>query len=472
MRRVLILAVIALSTVAHATTYYVSSSVGNDNNSGTSAVAPWKTLASVSTGGAHASLIVAGTTVLLARGDLWTESLIPPASGANGNPIAFDAYGTGAAPEITGKVTLSGWTQYQTNVWSAPLTAAAVNYVVFGTIWGTKQGSVGSLAHDRDFLFTNNTLYVYATSNPASYYGTVAAIVPLNWPSSDQAIYVNGKSWLTFQHIKLDWFDQFGVNVAGASDHLVFANMESDGMVPAGTLPHGFYVNAASPSDIQFINVDADMNYDGLRFDGTLGTSQPGVKITNARAYFNRNYGIDDTTTSGAHVTYSNSHFYGNGIAVLGSIDPMDASGAVSGGNNVPSWTAPTVNNFARYPARITYTIDDEGKSPGGADYIDSLLPQFTSRNLKLSIAVVTGEQYAAGDIPRIQGWLNAGHDINHSGEQKKESAITFVGAALQLTEAVANREIVDEIKFKEGLGKVIDGTVECLNASSWSRAK
>jgi hypothetical protein len=60
----------------------------------------------------------------------------------------------------------------------------------------------------------------------------------------------------------------------------------------------------------------------------------------------------------------------------------------------------------------------------------------------------------------------------NHSGEQKKESAITFVGAALQLTEAVANREIVDEIKFKEGLGKVIDGTVECLNASSWSRAK
>jgi NhaP-type Na+/H+ or K+/H+ antiporter len=60
----------------------------------------------------------------------------------------------------------------------------------------------------------------------------------------------------------------------------------------------------------------------------------------------------------------------------------------------------------------------------------------------------------------------------NHTGEQKKESAITFVGAALQLTEAVASREIVDEVKFKEGLGKVIDGTVECLNASSWSQAK
>jgi len=57
----------------------------------------------------------------------------------------------------------------------------------------------------------------------------------------------------------------------------------------------------------------------------------------------------------------------------------------------------------------------------------------------------------------------------NQSGQQKKDSAVSFVTAALQLTEAVANREIVDEVKFKEGLSKVIDGTVECLNASSWA---
>jgi hypothetical protein len=57
----------------------------------------------------------------------------------------------------------------------------------------------------------------------------------------------------------------------------------------------------------------------------------------------------------------------------------------------------------------------------------------------------------------------------NRTGQEKKESAISFVGAALQLTEAVANREVADEVKFKEGLSKVIDGTVECLNASSWA---
>ncbi|MBI1739869.1 MAG: hypothetical protein HY233_03040 [Acidobacteriales bacterium] len=58
----------------------------------------------------------------------------------------------------------------------------------------------------------------------------------------------------------------------------------------------------------------------------------------------------------------------------------------------------------------------------------------------------------------------------NRPGQEKKDSALSFVSAALRLTEAVANREIVDEDKFKQGLSKVIDGTVECLNASSWAR--
>ncbi len=40
----------------------------------------------------------------------------------------------------------------------------------------------------------------------------------------------------------------------------------------------------------------------------------------------------------------------------------------------------------------------------------------------------------------------------------------------LKLDEAVSAREIVDEGKFKDGLGKIIDGTVQCLNASVWAK--
>jgi len=56
-----------------------------------------------------------------------------------------------------------------------------------------------------------------------------------------------------------------------------------------------------------------------------------------------------------------------------------------------------------------------------------------------------------------------------HCGAQKKESAMAFVMAAMQLTEAGRKREIVDEGRFKEGLSRMIDGAVECLNASCWA---
>ena len=57
------------------------------------------------------------------------------------------------------------------------------------------------------------------------------------------------------------------------------------------------------------------------------------------------------------------------------------------------------------------------------------------------------------------------------SGAEKKDAALSFVQAALSISDAITNRQIVDEVKFKEGLSKVIDGTVECLNASVWAKA-
>ena len=56
------------------------------------------------------------------------------------------------------------------------------------------------------------------------------------------------------------------------------------------------------------------------------------------------------------------------------------------------------------------------------------------------------------------------------SGAEKKNAAMSFVSAALQLTDAVTSRHIVDSEKFKQGLSTVIDGVVLCLNASTWSK--
>ena len=56
------------------------------------------------------------------------------------------------------------------------------------------------------------------------------------------------------------------------------------------------------------------------------------------------------------------------------------------------------------------------------------------------------------------------------SGSEKKESALSFVSAAISMTDAITNRQILDADKFRDGLSKVIDGTVQCLNASTWAK--
>ncbi len=58
----------------------------------------------------------------------------------------------------------------------------------------------------------------------------------------------------------------------------------------------------------------------------------------------------------------------------------------------------------------------------------------------------------------------------SRSGAEKKTAAMSFVSAALQLTDAVTARHIVDPEKFKQGMSAVIDGTVLCLNASTWAK--
>jgi hypothetical protein len=56
------------------------------------------------------------------------------------------------------------------------------------------------------------------------------------------------------------------------------------------------------------------------------------------------------------------------------------------------------------------------------------------------------------------------------SGEQKKDAAMSFLENALAAADAVAAREIINPEQFREGVSKIIDGTVQCLNASTWCK--
>jgi len=410
---VVLFAAIAMAGIpAGGATYYVDPN-GSDTNDGLTQASAWKTVAK-----ANASTFAAGDQILFKRGGVWNESLVPPSSGSSGNPIVFDAYGVGEAPTLTGYFDLSSaanWSVYSGNVWKAAITSPSMTYVLFGwtgssgspgSVWGTKFSSLASVVAPYQFYFSSNTLYLYSVGNPASYYGSVAAILMANGGS--QIVDINGKSWLQIEHFRLTYFDVYGVRIRGASDHITIANVDSEGMIPAPSLPHGLYVNTSpAPADIKLYNVDANRNYDGIRVSGS--GSANGVQIKNCRAYGNRNYGIEDATSTANTANYSYCHLYGNGIGVLPS---TDTSGGTDGGNNIAAYTAPAVAGFQKYPARITLTVDDPGLTDS-SQYVDSWLPQFDQRGLQPSIAVVTGYDGSTQMIPKFQEWINAGRDLN-----------------------------------------------------------
>ena len=83
-------------------------------------------------------------------------------------------------------------------------------------------------------------------------------------------------------------------------------------------------------------------------------------------------------------------------------------------------------------------------------DFLSQLL-----RGIAFVPALVSGIEGLFGDKP---------------GSEKKDAAMSFLQNALAMTDAVAAREIIDPVGFRQGISKVIDGTVECLNASTWCK--
>jgi hypothetical protein len=74
---------------------------------------------------------------------------------------------------------------------------------------------------------------------------------------------------------------------------------------------------------------------------------------------------------------------------------------------------------------------------------------------------------YIPGIVTSVEGLLN-----HRKRTDKRDAVMSFLQTALSMTDAVASKEITDETKFREGLSQIINGTVECLNASVWAQAK
>ncbi len=169
-----ILIIILVPSFCWATTYYVDATNGNDNNTGLSQITAWQTISKV-----NSSNFSPGDNILFKRGEIWREALVVPSSGSSGNPITFDAYGSGNNPIISGRRLIPDWSipgnwVQNNNVWSINLDSDPYRLFLSGIEYIEAETEENINFSERWWYDgNNNTLKVYATINPSTAYTTI-----------------------------------------------------------------------------------------------------------------------------------------------------------------------------------------------------------------------------------------------------------------------------------------------------------
>src|SRR5215475_9054 len=108
-----------LSGIAGATTYYFSTSDGDDSRTNAQAQnssTPWKSIDKLNS---IFSSLMPGDKLLFKRGDVFYGTINPSKSGSAGSPIVFGAYGNGEKPIISGFVIIGTWTSIGNGLYEA-----------------------------------------------------------------------------------------------------------------------------------------------------------------------------------------------------------------------------------------------------------------------------------------------------------------------------------------------------------------
>lgn len=103
-----------------ATNYYFSSQTGNDNTGNGTQGNPYASITKLNT---IVGSLTAGDNVYFERGSTFYGTINTPNAGTTGNPVTFQAYGSGAKPIITGAVHLQSWTETfaGSKLWESPI---------------------------------------------------------------------------------------------------------------------------------------------------------------------------------------------------------------------------------------------------------------------------------------------------------------------------------------------------------------
>lgn len=276
-----------MTSIAFAADTYFSTS-GDDSGAGTIGD-PYKTIAKLNTISCSA-----GDNVFLNRGDTWRV----PEEGLYVEPnddCIYDAYGTGDKPQIFGSNTTVGtgnWTDTGGNVWAHVYnhareianivdTDTELAFVRNWSLTDMQTQGQGSFYWDSG----NDTLYVYSTSNPYTYYGSLELVV------GRQLIYSYNTQRITIQN----WDIRYG-----GYNAIDFQNLE-DSVITNNNIQMigGAYFSGSGDSTVRFGNgiqfwgdtTNITVEYNNLTkiFDAALTNQYDGISEVTQQDIIYRN---------------------------------------------------------------------------------------------------------------------------------------------------------------------------------------
>jgi hypothetical protein len=209
-------------------TYYVDATKGTDSNDGLSPEKAWRTIDK-----ANSARLNPGDSVLLKRGEVWREQLVPQ-SGDETGYITYGAYGDGDKPLLLGSVTrnkASDWTHEGENIWATnppelavdELLPVDVGNLIFNNeesvgvkVWNQQDmDSQGKFWYDED----NWVLKMYSETNPGGYYSSIECALRRH------IIDESGKSYVIYEDLDLRYGGAHGIG-GGNTHHIIVRNCD------------------------------------------------------------------------------------------------------------------------------------------------------------------------------------------------------------------------------------------------------
>lgn len=351
MRKLITILLIFLAFQGNATTYYISNS-GSISNSGTSSAAPWP-FSKVSS-----TVFAPGDNILFNRGETFYGSITINASGNSTSPITYGAYGTGAAPVITGFTTVSSWASIGTNIWESTSAISSLtscnSVLVNGTLTAMGRWPNSTYApyqsHNTSTSLTSSSL----TGTP-NWTGAHVCMKRQRWYIEDDTITSQSGSTINFTDKgKYTLQDNYGFFIQ--NDSLTLDSLNEWYFNPS-TKKLRIY-SPTSPTSVQVSTVDKLV---------TNPSNYTYIKIENISFTGSNTYLID--FNFGGHETINNCTFSYAGstsIHINGTTDTI-TNNAISNSGYTGIWLEQNCVNSYIYKDTITRTYPIAGSLDDGS---------------------------------------------------------------------------------------------------------